>query len=221
MRRLRSAVAGLALTWAPAAAHAYSYTVEPGDSLWWVATQNGVSVSSVAAASGRAPEALLPVGAVLQVPPAPTSTATPATPQAATTGAIGATPAPGGNGRLDPSSLVAIHSPLGAASLAPGAASAWNAMRQASLAELGIDLYPAGAISAYRTYEQQVELWRQYQAGTGPLAAPPGTSAHGVGRSVDVASPEMHTAIDILGARFGWAKTEAPGEWFHVNYVGG
>ena len=30
----------------------------------------------------------------------------------------------------------------------------------------------------------------------------------------------MATVIDQIGAQYGWAKTEAPGEWWHVNYTG-
>ena len=30
----------------------------------------------------------------------------------------------------------------------------------------------------------------------------------------------MTEALDRLGSLFRWAKVEAPGEWFHVNYVG-
>ena len=30
----------------------------------------------------------------------------------------------------------------------------------------------------------------------------------------------MRTVIDQIGASYGWAKTEAPSEWWHVNYVG-
>jgi LysM repeat protein len=118
------------------------------------------------------------------------------------------------------SSVVAIHSPLGAAYLAPDAARAWEAMREASLQEFGIDLYPLGPDSAYRTYSQQVGLWRAYLAGEGPLAAPPGTSAHELGTAVDLATPEMRHVVDLIGARFGWEKVEAPTEWWHVNYVG-
>jgi LysM repeat protein len=118
------------------------------------------------------------------------------------------------------SGLVAIHSPLGVAYLAPAAARAWEAMREASLREFGIDLYPAGPLSAYRTYSQQVELRHLYLAGEGPFAAPPGTSAHELGTAVDLATPEMRHVVDLIGARFGWGKVEAPTEWWHVNYVG-
>jgi D-alanyl-D-alanine carboxypeptidase len=93
-------------------------------------------------------------------------------------------------------------------------------MRQASLRELGIDLYPLGPDSAYRSYQKQVERWQIFRGG-GPEAAPPGTSAHGLGKAVDLATPEMRRAIDVLGRRFGWAKIEAPTKWNHVNYVGG
>jgi D-alanyl-D-alanine carboxypeptidase len=125
----------------------------------------------------------------------------------------------GGNGRLPFSQQVAIHSPRGPAYLAPNAARAWETMRQASVRELGVELYPFGPDSAYRSYGKQLEAWHVFKAG-GPEAAPPGTSAHGLGKAVDLASPEMRTAVDKLGSRFGWAKTEAPSEWGHINYVG-
>ena len=31
----------------------------------------------------------------------------------------------------------------------------------------------------------------------------------------------MRSWINAHGARYGWRKTEAPSEWWHVNYVGG
>jgi hypothetical protein len=100
---------------------------------------------------------------------------------------------------------VPIYSPRGPAYLAPNAARAWEAMRQASLRELGTNLYPLGPDSAYRSYQKQVERWRIFRGG-GSEAAPPGTSAHGLGKAVDLASPEMRRAIDVLGRPFGWAK---------------
>jgi LAS superfamily LD-carboxypeptidase LdcB len=94
-------------------------------------------------------------------------------------------------------------------------------MREESLAVFGVDLYPLGPVSAYRTYEQQADLYESYLAGTGHPADPPGTSAHETGTALDVATPEMRDVIDQIGASYGWAKVEAPTEWWHVNYVGG
>lgn len=203
------------------------HTVAPGESLWAISRASGISVAELASANRRAEANILPIGARLTLPSAGI-TAGGAAPapgvggarMAAGTAAGPPPPGPGGNGRLDPSALVAIHSPLGYAALAPTAARNWEAMRQESLHTLGTDLYPQGSMSAYRTYEQQVETWRLYVSGAGGLAAPPGTSAHGLGRAVDLATPEMRRAIDILGPRFGWAKSEAPQEALHVNYVG-
>lgn len=175
------------------------YTTQPGDTIWEVARRHGVDAAALARASGRSLDATLAPGAELKIPPR--------------------LPPAGANGRLRFSSQTPIYSPRGPAFLAPGAARAWEQMRQASLRELGINLYPFGPDSAYRSYGKQVEQWRIFKAG-GPEAAPPGTSAHGLGKAVDLASPEMRRAIDALGRRFGWAKIEAPSEWNHVNYVG-
>jgi len=209
----------------PAPAQAPVHTVTPGESLWAIAQTNGMSVARLASANGRAEEDILPIGASLLLPSPSVAgggaaSAPGAGPPAPAGVRVPPPPGPGGNGRLDPSTLVAIHSPLGYATLAPSAARNWEALRQESLRTLGIDLYPQGPMSAYRTYEQQLELWRLYVSGVGQEAAPPGTSAHGLGRAIDLALPEMRRAIDTLGPRFGWAKTEAPQESAHVNYVG-
>ena len=176
------------------------YTAQPGDTIWEVARRHGVEAAALARASGRSLDATLAPGVELKIPPR--------------------LPPAGANGRLSFSSQTPIYSPRGPAFLAPEAARAWEQMRQASLRELGINLYPFGPDSAYRSYGKQVEHWRIFKAG-GPEAAPPGTSAHGLGKAVDLTSPEMRRAIDALGRRFGWAKIEAPAEWNHVNYVGG
>ena len=93
-------------------------------------------------------------------------------------------------------------------------------MRAESLRFYGIDLYPAGPLSAYRSYAQQLYLYNLYASGQGALAAPPGTSSHEYGAALDLADPSMANVIDEIGARYGWAKTEAASEWWHVNYVG-
>jgi LAS superfamily LD-carboxypeptidase LdcB len=94
-------------------------------------------------------------------------------------------------------------------------------MRQESLRRYGIDLYPAGPLSAYRSYPQQLYLYELYVSGQGNLAAEPGTSSHEYGVAVDLADPSMRTIVDRIGGAYGWAKEEAPGEWWHVTYVGG
>ena len=75
--------------------------------------------------------------------------------------------------------------------LASNAAANWNAMRQQSLSLYGIDLYPAGPLSAYRSYAQQLYLYDLYLSGQGSLAAPPGTSSHEYGIALDLADPSM------------------------------
>ncbi len=84
---------------------------------------------------------------------------------------------------------------------------------------LRIDIYPSGPISAYRTYEQQVEAKRIY----GDNAATPGTSNHGWGLAVDLSTETMRSAIDRVGAHFGWAKkwSDASWEWWHLKYRAG
>jgi hypothetical protein len=120
------------------------------------------------------------------------------------------------NGQLPPEAL----SPIASGQLANTAAAAWNALNQEAR-RLGLpELRPTGALSSYRTYEQQVYLWREYQAGRGSLAARPGESNHGWGIAVDVATKEMRATIDKLGSKYGWAKrcSDAQSEWWHVRW---
>jgi hypothetical protein len=116
--------------------------------------------------------------------------------------------------------LGAIPSPFGTMYLRSDAASAWHAMRQEALNDYGIDLYPEGPLGAYRTYDQQAELYRKYLNGTGALAAPPGTSEHNLGIALDLATPQMRSIVDSIGPAFGWAKVTAPEEWWHITYLG-
>jgi len=102
--------------------------------------------------------------------------------------------------------------------LTPAAASAWEQMRQASLATFGIDLYPAGPLSAYRTYEQQAYLYQLYLDGVGAPANPPGTSTHELGIAVDLLDPAMRSVVDQIGATYCWVGN-IPSEWWHVAYL--
>jgi len=117
------------------------------------------------------------------------------------------------NGRLSASELA----PIPGGELRDDAAAAWNA--PGGPADAG--LRPTGSMSSYRTYDEQLYFWNLYQEGRGNLAAAPGTSNHGWGVAVDLAEPWMRSWIDENGSKFGWRKTEALSEWWHVNYVGG
>lgn len=180
-----------------------------GESMWSIAQANGVSVYALAATNGRSIGDMLLVGDTLTIP-APTVASTGYSSAAAVPSASAATAA----------GMTAVPGAAGTAYLAPSAASNLAAMRAESVRRLGVDVYPAGGLSGYRTYAQQAELYRAYLAGTGPLAAAPGTSAHESGRALDLASPVMLQAVETLGAPLGWQKVEASDEWWHVNYLG-
>ena len=178
---------------APAATPASSgasHTVVAGESLSSIGAANGVTVEALASANGLDPAGVLVEGTTLSIPAATASTA-----------GLGHIPSPHGELHLD-----------------PGAAESWNAMRDDSLANFGVDLYPAGPASAYRTPEQQQQLYDLYLSGQGSPANPPGTSSHETGRAVDVAEPVMRDVVDQIGSAYGWVGT-IPSEWWHVEYL--
>jgi hypothetical protein len=121
------------------------------------------------------------------------------------------------NGRLPEQQLAAI--PGGR--LRRDAAAAWNAMNEESVRRYGVTLRPLGPMSSYRTVAEQQILRRQWCAqGKCGNAAVPGTSNHGLGIAVDVASQRIRWVIDQIGRRYGYAKawSDAPWEWWHVRY---
>jgi LysM repeat protein len=181
------------------------HTVLAGESFSSIAAANGVTAEALAAANGLSLDSVIVPGQTLSVPAATTSTV------AAASASPSSTPS---------GSLGYVSSPYGDLALDSGAASSWNAMREESLQTYGQDIYPGGPLSAYRSYDQQAQLYDDYVNGTGALAAPPGTSAHETGTAVDVPDPGMRSAIDSLGWAYGWGKTEAPDEWWHLNWGG-
>lgn len=62
-------------------------------------------------------------------------------------------------------------------------------------------------------------MYEAYLNGTGPLAAPPGTSAHESGHAVDLEAEPMRYVIDQIGSAYGWGKTAACDEWWHINHT--
>ena len=200
---------------ATASAHAaVPHTVLPGESLWSISVANNLTTRTVAAYNGLSEDALLLAGTTIYVPTVAEGAAALASgaPAAAGGGPTASTQAPG---------MGTVPSPYGDLPLQPAAADAWNRMRAEALSVYGIDLYPGGPMSAYRTYEQQAQLYDAYLAGQGAPANPPGTSSHEWGTAIDVATPEMRSVIDQIGAKYGWTKVHGPGEWWHVDYVGG
>ncbi len=173
-----------------------AHTVVAGESLSSVAAANGITIADLAAANGLSPDSFLIEGTTVQIPAAATTTSS------------------------APIGLGSVYTPGGDVYLESNAASQWNAMRQESLADYGQDIYPNGPLSAYRTSEQQAQLYQSFLDGTGEPANPPGSSSHELGLSVDVATPEMRSMVDQIGYQFGWGKFEAPSEWWHLTYGG-
>jgi len=172
----------------------------------------------VAIYNGVPEDAYLPVGATIYVPTVAEGAAALASGTPGAERPAGVT-AGGGEG-ADAAELGDIPSPYGVLHLAPAAADAWNAMHAEALRTYGIDLYPGGPLSAYRTYAQQDALYQEFLEGRGAPANPPGTSSHEEGTAVDLASRPMRRVVDEIGANYGWSKVHAPGEWWHVDYVG-
>ena len=105
------------------------------------------------------------------------------------------------NGRFTNAELASIG---GGYYLARGAAAAFNAMSAAAQKRWG---RPIRVVAGYRTYERQVYFWNLYRSGRGNLAAQPGTSNHGLGLAVDLASQWDRWAVDQIGRSFGWSKS--------------
>ena len=222
---IRAVVAGglaVALIAASSASAAVPHTVAPGETLWSIAASNNLTTRTVAAFNGLSEDAQVVIGQTVDVPTVEEGAAALAAPALAAAAVEPAPEAsPPSSGIPSAPGMGHIPSPWGELHLAPAAAEAWNAMREESVRMYGIDLVPGGPMSAHRTYDQQAELYDLYQSGAGAPANPPGSSSHEVGTAVDVDTPQMRWVIDQIGAAYGWGKVHAPGEWWHVDYVGG
>jgi hypothetical protein len=214
-RSLACSIGGMLLAGSPALAAA-PHTVLPGETLWSIAAANNLTTRTVAVYNGLPETAQLVAGTTVYVPTvaegaAALASGAPADPAVGSSTTTVA-PAPG---------MGHVPSPYGELHLAPAAADAWNRMRANALSAYGTDIYPGGPLSAYRTYEQQAELYEAFLAGYGAPANPPGSSSHELGTAVDVETPEMRWVIDQTGPSYGWSKIHGPNEWWHVDYFGG
>lgn len=126
------------------------------------------------------------------------------------------------NGRLPQSALAPITKAVNGqqAYLAKDAARAFMAMNAESERRFGVTLRVASARVAYRPLADQQYFWNLYLSGHGALAARPGTSNHGWGLAVDLASPLMRRIVDQIGEKYGFAKkwSDAPTEWWHIKW---
>ena len=195
---------------APAGA-SVTHTIQPGETLSGIAAANGLTTDSLASWNGVSSDYLVIAGNTLSVPTPEETGVTAATTSATATTSTATAPA---------SWLGSISTPWGDLYLDAGAAAAWNAMRTDALNNYGVDLYPAGPLSAYRTSAQQGEMYELFLSGVGSPANPPGYSSHEYGISVDLATPEMRDIVDQIGWAYGWGKVEAPDEWWHVSWTG-
>ena len=203
MRRVGAGVfLGTTLLVASPAGAAVPHVVQPGETLWSISAANGLATDAVAAYNGVSSEYHVVLGETIDVPSAD---------EVAATGTTTSTTPAAGTGL--------INSPWGQLSLDPAAADSWNQMAAAAMEQFGVDLHPAGTLSAMRTYEQQALLYQQFLDGTGAPANPPGTSTHELGVAVDLATPEMRSVIDQIGGIYGWSAT-IPSEWWHVSWGG-
>lgn len=118
------------------------------------------------------------------------------------------------NGQLPASDLASIG---GGFYLTIPAAAAFNAMSQAAQQRWG---RPITVVAGYRTLERQWYFWHLYQSGQGNLAAYPGSSNHGWGLAVDLASTWCRWAVDQIGRTYGFSKacSDAQSEWWHIKY---
>lgn len=232
---LATAVAAMLVVCSTAQAAA-PHVVQPGETLWSISAANNLTTRTVAVYNGLSEDAALIEGTTIYVPTVAEGEASLASgmaayPPAPTAGEGDVTTAPASSAAPDDTGSLEtvvpapgmghIPSPNGELHLDPAAADAWNAMRAEALESYGIDIYPGGSASAFRTYEQQAQLYELYLAGAGAPANPPGTSPHELGTAVDVETPEMRWVVDQIGWKYGWGKVHGPSEWWHVDYVGG
>jgi|SRR5215218_3621750 len=211
-----AALGMLGVAWAaPGSASAeLAHVVQPGESLWSISAANNLTTRTVAVYNGIPEDAMLIAGQTINVPTVGEG--------AAALASAAATPTPTSSSIAPATTaygLATISTPTGNFQLDPAAATAFDSMRQAAVAQYGLDVYPAaGPLSAYRTYDQQAYLYNLFLDGHGSPANPPGASTHELGIAVDLADPGMRNIVDQIGGAYGWYGISS--EWWHIEYGG-
>ncbi|MBT1623487.1 M15 family metallopeptidase [Curtobacterium flaccumfaciens pv. oortii] len=130
------------------------------------------------------------------------------------------------NGQIPTSVLEQVPALNGQPFLRPDAALAWRDLNADFTREFGTALV---ITEAYRDLARQEKLYQEYQAGTGPLAAEPGTSIHGwalacdFGSGVDDYDTLQKTWMDANAPTYGWQPTGngfSQREAWHFEYDG-
>jgi LAS superfamily LD-carboxypeptidase LdcB len=95
---------------------------------------------------------------------------------------------------------------------------AFRAMARAAT-KAGLDLRIR---SGFRSYAEQVKLYKQYRRGEGNLAARPGYSNHESGRALDIYIEDYRVLewLENHAAQYGFHRTVS-GEAWHWEYLGG
>lgn len=205
----------MAFTSPSSARGALAHVVQPGESLWSISVANNLTTRTVAVYNGLSEDAQLIAGQSIDVPTVEEGAAALANAGITTSDSTSTSTSTSSSGY----GLATISTPTGSFQLDPAAASAFESMRQAAVANYGVDIYPAaGSLSAYRTYDQQAYLYDLFLSGQGSPANPPGTSSHEIGTAVDLADPGMRSIVDAIGATYGWYGISS--EWWHIEYHG-
>ena len=203
---------------ASSAQAAAPHVVAPGETLWSISAANNLTTRTVAAFNGLPEDAQLLAGETIQVPTVAEGAAALASNPGY--GAAATSTADEHERRRRRRAWRRSGRPTGPFTWQATAAEGWNAMRQESLRLYGVgplsgrDAFGLPHLRAAGLSVRPVPLrpGRARQP-TGDLVARDGTA-------VDVATPEMRWVIDQIGANYGWGKLHAPGEWWHVDYLG-
>jgi hypothetical protein len=113
-----------------------------------------------------------------------------------------------------------VPSPYGELHLIPAGADVWERDALRGIERLWDRHLPGRPSLGLPQLHPTVRALRRVSRGLRSAREPPGSSSHESGTAVDLETPEIWV-IDQIGSKYGWGKVHAPGEWWHVDYLGG